>query len=65
MKYCPTCHQPLIHEQDRKIPASEFHVYCKRCQWPIAKKLMDESGVCSLCKDATNRYTPRNKKEET
>lgn len=48
-KICPTCQLPIPKEQN-EIACSEFHVRCVRCGWPVAKKLMDEDGICSICK---------------
>lgn len=52
-KTCPTCHL-RIPLDDRElalsITISEYHVRCERCQWPVAKKIMPDDGICHICK---------------
>ena len=48
-KLCPTCQLP-IPDKRNEIPCSEYHIRCARCDWPVAKSIMDEDGICSTCK---------------
>jgi hypothetical protein len=32
------------------IPLSEYHVRCERCQWPVAKLMMKDNVICSICR---------------
>ena len=48
---CKECCLPIPTNRDpMNIPCSEYHIRCERCLWPTAKSMMDEDGVCSICK---------------
>lgn len=51
-KKCDTCNLPIPDGrfEPLSIACSEYHIRCVRCNWPVAKSIMDEDMICGLCK---------------
>lgn len=53
LEVCESCGfripQELDVAQALSIPCSPYHVRCVRCQWPVAKTLISEDGLCVTC----------------
>lgn len=54
-KICPTCELPIPTEKQMVITCSEYHVRCIRCNWPVAKTMMNKDGICDMCKTSCER----------
>lgn len=51
-EYCVTCGREMVPRSGidpMMIPLSEHHIRCARCNWPIAKSVIDENGLCRIC----------------
>lgn len=44
------------------VPCSDNHVRCIRCQWPVAKTIMDSTGICQTCLDEKTQRAYRRRK---
>ena len=53
-KICETCELPIPNKSTQINPfmivCSKYHIRCIRCGWPVAKNMMDEDEICSICK---------------
>lgn len=56
---CSHCGHRIPKEEDvergMQIPCSPYHVRCVRCNWPVAKTLVTQDGLCYLCMDGNTR----------
>lgn len=56
---CTTCGFPIPELMDveagQLVPCSESHIRCVRCQWPVAKDHITDTGLCVMCMGAEER----------
>lgn len=53
-EYCQHCGRKKLRGPNKgvdpmTIPLSQYHVRCKHCLWPVATRIISESGLCRQC----------------